>query len=392
LVTFVSKKKIALVTADGAFDFTGHENDQEVMMYPLITSELLAGLMVLAPKGSMVVKCFDLYTEFMCQLLYLFSLLFENMTVFKPVSSRPANSERYLIFQHLKTDVDVTLVIRLLKSLIPQLKTPTTPLKALVNESNGLDDFRAYLTRINTLHAESQYTALEMIKECASKKSVINPVVDLNAVLEFWNVPSNAPKPIPKRSTVIVPPSGARMVLARESTKAVPIQLEEPALGVTVPSALTAEEIESRRAVGYTEGIHTMIPVRCYTCGTPIRSSLYERFLYGIYFKDEDPNLLLNQAKVFRPCCRALWLSTPVSQLDLQEIKYSFEHPLVVEEEEEVVHTLPGPPLMDYKSTLTETSQSKRIDLIDPDNTIVTIVEEPVVEAPKKAKKSKKTK
>ena len=44
--------------------------------------------------GHFVCKTFDLFTPFSVGLVYLLYLCFDRVSLFKPVTSRPANSER----------------------------------------------------------------------------------------------------------------------------------------------------------------------------------------------------------------------------------------------------------------------------------------------------------
>lgn len=46
------------------------------------------------PGGHFVCKTFDLFTPFSVGLVYLLYLCFERISLFKPATSRPANSER----------------------------------------------------------------------------------------------------------------------------------------------------------------------------------------------------------------------------------------------------------------------------------------------------------
>lgn len=44
--------------------------------------------------GHFVCKTFDLFTPFSVGLVYLLYLCFDRVSLFKPITSRPANSER----------------------------------------------------------------------------------------------------------------------------------------------------------------------------------------------------------------------------------------------------------------------------------------------------------
>ena len=46
--------------------------------------------------GSFVCKLFDVFTPFSVGLIYLMYRAFEHVTIIKPVTSRPANSERFV--------------------------------------------------------------------------------------------------------------------------------------------------------------------------------------------------------------------------------------------------------------------------------------------------------
>jgi cap1 methyltransferase len=82
------------VMGDGGFDVSGLENIQEVMNKQLLLTQFAAGLATLRVGGHFLCKCFDLFTPFSAGLLYLFHTAFDDVCIYKPAQSRPANSER----------------------------------------------------------------------------------------------------------------------------------------------------------------------------------------------------------------------------------------------------------------------------------------------------------
>ena len=58
-------------------------------------------LRVLKKGGKFVLKIFDLFTDFSVDLVHLLYLHFEKISICKPYSSRPANSERYIVCLNL---------------------------------------------------------------------------------------------------------------------------------------------------------------------------------------------------------------------------------------------------------------------------------------------------
>ena len=86
-----------LVLADGAVDVTGRENDQEQINAPLIMRETQLALICLRPGGNCVIKVFDAFNDETLNMLANFVCHFAQWHLVKPPSSRPSNSERYLV-------------------------------------------------------------------------------------------------------------------------------------------------------------------------------------------------------------------------------------------------------------------------------------------------------
>jgi hypothetical protein len=82
---------------DGGFDFSIDFNKQEQLSYRIIFCEIVSALSVQKKGGSFVCKFFDMYTTFTIKLLYLINIFFEKVYITKPLTSRPANSEKYIV-------------------------------------------------------------------------------------------------------------------------------------------------------------------------------------------------------------------------------------------------------------------------------------------------------
>ena len=90
-------KGVHFVMSDGGFPVEGQGNIQEILSKQLYLCQCLIALMIVREGGHFVTKLFDLFTPFSAGLVYLMYRCFEEVCIFKPNSSRPANSERYLI-------------------------------------------------------------------------------------------------------------------------------------------------------------------------------------------------------------------------------------------------------------------------------------------------------
>jgi cap1 methyltransferase len=83
--------------ADGGFGVEGQENIQEILSKQLYLCQFLVAMGIVRTGGHFVCKTFDLFTPFSAGLIYLMYRAFERVAIHKPNTSRPANSERYII-------------------------------------------------------------------------------------------------------------------------------------------------------------------------------------------------------------------------------------------------------------------------------------------------------
>ncbi|XP_058814458.1 cap-specific mRNA (nucleoside-2'-O-)-methyltransferase 1 isoform X2 [Topomyia yanbarensis] len=88
---------VHVMMADGGFSVEGNENAQEVLSKQLYLCQILVALSIVRTSGHFVVKLFDLFTPFSVGLIYLAYKCFRKICICKPNTSRPANSERYLV-------------------------------------------------------------------------------------------------------------------------------------------------------------------------------------------------------------------------------------------------------------------------------------------------------
>ena len=90
-------KNCYLMTCDGGFDEKDEYNNKEQLHSLLILSSILNALYLQKANGHFVLKMFDIFTETSIHLLYLLNDLYEEIYIYKPKTSRPSNSEKYII-------------------------------------------------------------------------------------------------------------------------------------------------------------------------------------------------------------------------------------------------------------------------------------------------------
>lgn len=97
IAAFSSTETYDLVTADGAFDASGDFLRQEESHSNLIEQEYSAAVNLLNPGGTLILKLFGCVTEKTARLLFRAKQEFNEIHLLKPLTSRPCNSERYLV-------------------------------------------------------------------------------------------------------------------------------------------------------------------------------------------------------------------------------------------------------------------------------------------------------
>ena len=190
---------VDLALADGAFSVEGRENAQEPLTWRLILCELLAGLMVLPPGGSLMCKLFDCFEPRTVDLIYAVGVHFERVALVKPVSSRPANSERYLVCKSLRSSP--AEIVRWLASWNRELEAGAPPPWRLLDEDLWTTDraFAEFIYTCNNQVAERQIRELGRIEEALSNPSQTPQRSPSTASLRSecfrsWNLPmSNRP-------------------------------------------------------------------------------------------------------------------------------------------------------------------------------------------------------
>ena len=92
-----------------------HVSVSNLVLYYVLSMFMYIGLVqhvMFHAGGHFVCKVFDMFTPFSVGLFYLLYRCFERVCIFKPVTSRPANSERYSAYvEHVVTYVCVCVCV-----------------------------------------------------------------------------------------------------------------------------------------------------------------------------------------------------------------------------------------------------------------------------------------
>jgi len=94
---FESTGGATIATSDAGIDVSGDYSNQECDTSLLNYGQIITAILALAPGGHMVTKQYTFNRPFSRSLIALVSLLFDESYVVKPVTSRPGNSEVYIV-------------------------------------------------------------------------------------------------------------------------------------------------------------------------------------------------------------------------------------------------------------------------------------------------------
>jgi len=90
-------KDINLYTSDAGIDVSEDYNNQEDLTLWINYGQILTGLLTLANGGNFCTKQYTFFNPFTRSVITILSYLFDEFYITKPVTSRPSNSEIYLI-------------------------------------------------------------------------------------------------------------------------------------------------------------------------------------------------------------------------------------------------------------------------------------------------------
>lgn len=165
---FFNKQKAFLVTADGGFDYSSDFNNQELNSLKIIYAELVQIFMIQKQGGNMLFKMFDLFSQFSLQIIYLLNIFYEEVYIIKPLTSRPANSEKYIVGKGFKGVSKVFL-----SSMLVGLKNWKKQYYYIQNILLP-EEFVKEMKKINSDIVEKQKRHIDSIIKCMKDKVDIN--------------------------------------------------------------------------------------------------------------------------------------------------------------------------------------------------------------------------
>ena len=169
------------ITGDGGIDFSVDFNNQEEMSLKLIFSQIVYAIIMQKKNGHFVLKIFDIFKFKTVELLFLLSNLYENIYIYKPHTSRVANSEKYIICKYFKANNNnlKNELLKNYKSIIGNIEN----IKSLFNKTFP-NMFVNKIKEINAIYGQQQIeninNTLNLIREYLNLENLDFHNNDLN--------------------------------------------------------------------------------------------------------------------------------------------------------------------------------------------------------------------
>jgi len=155
------KHSIDFVTGDGGFDYSIDYNKQEENSLNLIFAQILFAMCIQKKGGSFVLKMFDTFTSLSVELIFLLNYLYEDIYIIKPFTSRPANSEKYIVCLRFRM---VKNIDEMIESFISNYNLEDNRITHILNLKIPL----AFLDKVKDINAITGQCQIEHIQNVLS--------------------------------------------------------------------------------------------------------------------------------------------------------------------------------------------------------------------------------
>lgn len=178
---------VFLTTADGGFDEGSDFNHKEQLHFELILNEILLNISIQKKGGHFILKMFDIFCDTSIHLLYLLNNIYKNVYIYKPKTSRPTNSEKYIVCKEFIGYNDyIGNVIQNLSLLNNQYKKSTLQFNYFKLFENIPKEFTEKIFEMNKklLNRQCEFlgTAIDLCKKHVDKEIDIDKAIDDNYV------------------------------------------------------------------------------------------------------------------------------------------------------------------------------------------------------------------
>jgi 23S rRNA U2552 (ribose-2'-O)-methylase RlmE/FtsJ len=167
-----------LITADGGFDFSANFNNQEQQSFKLICCEIYCALNLLTQDGSFIIKVYDMFNMYTLHIISILRKAFKSVFITKPLTSRPANSEKYIVCCGFDVDIGKAYIDELRNICNNTYNAFTTDDKTL----NDVVMYNTYATSRQVVYIQKTIDTIEYLDSATPQERNIhiNETIECN--------------------------------------------------------------------------------------------------------------------------------------------------------------------------------------------------------------------
>ena len=193
------RSTVSLVVADGGIDAQRNSTNQEAIAHKLVTCQIASALLLLRPGGNFVIKMFGFQTSRTKAVMQFMLGIFHKIQVLKPITSRPASAERYVVFHSFKGLIENFDLLKWRDATVCADNEVSTK-KIQLGLSYFLDsvdhemlslNYRACANIVEYLRAEEEKISGKIGKSIARKNRIANDDLNLDYIKNEWRIPSS---------------------------------------------------------------------------------------------------------------------------------------------------------------------------------------------------------
>lgn len=190
---------VHLVIGDGTILRDRPNGIKELFTKQFHLSNCVLALSLLCVRGTFISKIFDSFTPFTVGLIYLMYKCFDEIAIIKLNSSRPANSERYLVCRRMKPQTDTIRdhLYQINKAMASLSDTSSDVIELVaLNILTSNKKFYDYIFERNNSLTINTISALRRMLKCLNDPTVIDSRQDeiKDSCLRLWNLPATIDK------------------------------------------------------------------------------------------------------------------------------------------------------------------------------------------------------
>jgi 23S rRNA U2552 (ribose-2'-O)-methylase RlmE/FtsJ len=185
------RSKAELITGDGGFNENNRYNIKEQLHNKLFLSEIIIAISNQKYEGKFVMKMFDTYTRFSLDLICILLEFYNDVCITKPLTSRPTNSEKYIICKGFKklTNQHIKITERL-KRILPSVNESTFRILDIRIPSEIIERVRDINIRLTKSQIESINMNIRLISNLDNERYKF-PHIDRNDERKKWLIKYN---------------------------------------------------------------------------------------------------------------------------------------------------------------------------------------------------------